>query len=208
MNDYLYFVKYRSPKCSSSIVPGYLKSIWSKEYTVRSERFSLRSTPINTQTFSTPSPPRKIRPKSEQPTSALSTSDILNMYIPTSSKTPSSVEYHTSIIQSIEIVKRPLVFNEHDNDTSSRFFSSTTTVTKTSVFDAINENENILANKETISPKNKRFKRSNTDKQNEEDHSSHVTIQSSIETFLTPSKENRVVLKRQSPNIENDHKHV
>lgn len=142
------------------------------------------------------------------------------MYIPTSTekkldpstKTTSSVEYHTSIIQSIEIVKRPLLFNQHDNDTSSRFFSSssttTTTVTKTSVFDAINENQNIIPNNETISPKNnhsnKRFKRSNTDKQDEEDHTSDVTIQSSIDTFLTPTKENRIVLKRKSTNIEKE----
>ena len=138
------------------------------------------------------------------------------MYIPTSTekkldlstKTTSSVEYHTSIIQSIEIVKRPLLFNQHDNDTSSRFFSSTT-VTKTSVFDAINENQNIISNEETVSPKNnhsnKRFKRSNTDKQDdEEDQASPVTTQSSIDTFLTPSKENRIVLKRKSLNIEKE----
>lgn len=160
--------------------------------------------------MSTPSPPRKVRPKSELPSSdALSTSDILNLYIPTSNekkidittKTTASIEYHTSIIQSIEIVKRPLLFNQHDNDTCSRFFSSTT---KSSVFDAINENENITLNKEEISPNNsnKRFKRSNIDK--EEDSRSQSTIQSSIDTFLTPSKQNRIVLKRKSPNIEKE----
>jgi len=116
-------------------------------------------------------------------------------------KTPSSVEYHTSIIQSIEIVKRPLLFNQHDNDTSSRFFSSST-ITKSSVFDAINENQNIILNKEEISPSTKRFKRSNTDK--EEDPLSQLTIQSSIDTFLTPAKQNRIILKRKSPNIDKE----
>jgi exonuclease-1 len=204
--------KYRSP-VSSSFTPAHLKSIWSKEYAVRSERFSLTSTPINTKTLSTPSPPRKIRPKSESSSSdALSTSDILNMYIPTSNekkidmttKTTSSVEYHTSIIQSIDIVKRPLLFNQHDNDKSSRFFSSSTT-TKSSVFDAINENQNISLNKEEISPNNnsnKRFKRLNTDQ--EEDSLLQSTIQSSMDTFLTPAKQNRIVLKRKSPNIEKE----
>jgi hypothetical protein len=131
------------------------------------------------------------------------------MYIPTSNekkidmttKTTSSVEYHTSIIQSIEIVKRPLLFNQHDNDTSSRFFSSST-ITKSSVFDAINENQNIILNKEEISPSTKRFKRSNTDK--EEDSLSQLTIQSSIDTFLTPAKQNRIILKRKSPNIDKE----
>jgi hypothetical protein len=136
------------------------------------------------------------------------------MYIPTSNekkieittKTTSSVEYHTSIIQSIEIVKRPLLFNEHDNDTSSRFFSSST-IKKSSIFDAINENQNTTLNKEEISPNNnnsnKRFKRSNTDKE-EEDSPLQVTIQSSMDTFLTPAKQNRIVLKRKSPNVEKE----
>ena len=180
---------------------------------------------MNTQTFSTPSPPRKIRPKSELPSNALSTSDILNLYIPTSTekklldsttmpKTTSSIEYHTSVIQSIEIVKRPLLFNEHDNDTSSRFFSSssttktTTTVTKTSIFDAINENQTKLSVKEETSPSNnhsnKRFKKCNTDQQEEGSQSSQMTVQSSIERFLTPTKESRTVLKIKSPNIENE----
>jgi len=131
------------------------------------------------------------------------------MYIPTSNekkidittKTTSSVEYHTSIIQSIEIVKRPLLFNQYDNDTSSRFFSSSN-VTKTSVFDVINENQNIISNKEEISPNNnsnKRFKRLNND--NDRDSLPQVTIQSSIDEFITPTKQNRIVLKRKSPNI-------
>ena len=136
------------------------------------------------------------------------------MYVPTSTekkieittKSTSSVEYHTSVIQSIEIVKRPLLFNEHDDDTSSRFFSSSTTK-KSSVFDAINENQNTTLNKEEISPKNsnsnKRFKRSNTDKE-EEDSLPQVTIQSSMDTFVTPAKQNRIVLKRKSPNVENE----
>jgi hypothetical protein len=134
------------------------------------------------------------------------------MYIPTSNekkidmttKTTSSIEYHTSIIQSIDIVKRPLLFNQHDNDKSSRFFSSSTT-TKSSVFDAINENQNISLNKEEISPNNnsnKRFKRLNTDQ--EEDSLLQSTIQSSMDTFLTPAKQNRIVLKRKSPNIEKE----
>ncbi|CAF4540894.1 unnamed protein product, partial [Rotaria magnacalcarata] len=53
---------------------------------------------------------------------------ILNMYLSTSNekkidittKNSTSVEYHTSMIQSIDIVKRPLLFNQHDNDTCSR----------------------------------------------------------------------------------------
>jgi len=80
------------------------------------------------------------------------------------------------------------------------FFSSST-ITKTSVFDAINENHNIVSNKEEISPNrsNKRFKRLNTD--NEEDSLPQLTIQSSIDEFITPTKQNRIVLKRKSPNI-------
>jgi hypothetical protein len=125
------------------------------------------------------------------------------MYIPTSNEkkidmTTTSVEYHTSIIQSIEVVKRPLLFNQYDNDTSSRFFSSST-VTKTSVFEAINENQNIVSNKEDSSPSNKRFKRVNTD--NDQDSLPQLTSQSSIEEFITPTKQNRVVLKRKSANI-------
>ncbi|CAF0905890.1 unnamed protein product [Rotaria sordida] len=50
---------------SSSFIPGHLQSIWSKEYAVRSVLFSLTSTQINQQTFSTSSPPRKIRSKSD-----------------------------------------------------------------------------------------------------------------------------------------------
>jgi hypothetical protein len=131
------------------------------------------------------------------------------MYLPTSNekkidiptKTTPSIEYHTSVIQSIEIVKRPLLFNQHDNDTSSRFFS-TSNVTKTSVFDAIHENENIITNPEKISPSNnnnKRFKRLNTD--NESDSLPQLTTQSSIDEFITPTKQNRFVLKRKSPNL-------
>lgn len=91
----------------------------------------------------------------------------------------SSVEYHTSIIQSIEIVKRPLLFNQHDNDTSSRFFSSSVK-TKTSIFDAINENEKLTSHQEKISPvkSNKRFKGSNTIK--DEESLSQTSIQSSM----------------------------
>jgi hypothetical protein len=131
------------------------------------------------------------------------------MYIPTSNekkidittKPNSSAEYHTSIIQSIEIVKRPLLFNQYDNDTSSRFFSSST-VTKTSVFDALNENQNIKLDTEENSPNynnNKRFKRLNTNDDN--DSLTSLTIQSSIDEFITPTKQNRIVLKRKSPNI-------
>ena len=131
------------------------------------------------------------------------------MYLPTSdekkiditTKTTSSVEYHTSIIQSIEIVKRPLLFNQHDNDTFSRFFSSST-VTKTSVFEAINENQNTIPNNEKLSPNNnKRFKRLNTD--DESDSLPQLAVQSSIDEFITPTKQNRFVLKKKSPNIEN-----
>ncbi|CAF1034705.1 unnamed protein product [Rotaria sordida] len=50
---------------SSSFIPGHLQSIWSKEYAVRSVLFSLTSTQINQQMFSTPSSPRKIRSKSD-----------------------------------------------------------------------------------------------------------------------------------------------
>jgi hypothetical protein len=131
------------------------------------------------------------------------------MYIPTSNEkktditikttSSSSVEYHTSIIQSIEIVKRPLLYNQYDNDTSSRFFSSSSTGMKTSVFDAINENQN----KEEISPnKNKRFKRLNDDNGNES--LPQLIIQSSIDEFITPTKQNRIVLKRKSPNIDKE----
>lgn len=117
------------------------------------------------------------------------------------------MEYHTSIIQSIEIVKRPLLFNQHDNDKSSRFFSSSsTTVTKTSVFDALTENRNVILNKEEISPRNensnKRFKRLHTEQ--EDDHPPQLNVQSSIDAFLTPTKQNRIVLKRKSPNIEKE----
>ena len=206
--------KYRSPCSSSLSIPAHLQSIWSKEYTIRSEPFCLTSTPINRQILSTPSPPRKIRPKSESSTTeTLSSSDILNMYTSTTSTnenktdiitktiSSSSIEYHTSIIQSIEIVKRPLLFNQYDNDTSSRFFSSSTTA-KTSVFDAINENQNITVEKEEISSinnNNKRFKRLNTD--NDQDSLPQLTVQSSMDQFITPTKQNRIVLKRKSPNI-------
>jgi hypothetical protein len=125
------------------------------------------------------------------------------MYLPPSNekkidittKPTSSVEYHTSIIQSIEIVKRPLLFNQYDNDTSSRFFSSPA-VTKTSVFDAINENQ---SDKDKISPNNsnKRFKRLD----NDDESLPQLIVQSSVDEFLTPTKKNRVVLKRKSPNI-------
>jgi hypothetical protein len=128
------------------------------------------------------------------------------MYLPSSNekkidittKPTSSVEYHTSIIQSIEIVKRPLLFNQYDDDTSSRFFSSPA-VTKTSVFDAINENQNIISDKDKISPNNsnKRFKRLDNDNES----LPQLIVQSSIDEFLTPTKKTRVVLKRKSPNI-------
>ena len=155
--------------------------------------------------LSTPSPPRKIRSQPIPTSDALSSSAILNMYLPTSNekKPTPSVEYHTSMIQSIEIVKRPLLFNQYDDDKSSRFFSSST-VTKTSVFDRINENENIVSNKDKTSPtnSNKRFKRLNTDTNNES--LPQLTIQSSIDDFITPTKQTRVVLKRKSPNIEKE----
>jgi len=128
------------------------------------------------------------------------------MYLPSSNekkidsttKPTSSVEYHTSIIQSIEIVKRPLLFNQYDDDKSSRFFSSPA-VTKTSVFDAINENQNILSDKDKISPNNsnKRFKRLDNDNES----LPQLIVQSSMDEFLTPTKKTRVVLKRKSPNI-------
>ncbi|CAF2144354.1 unnamed protein product [Rotaria magnacalcarata] len=171
--------KYRSPvsssSSSSSVIPGHLKSIWSKEYTSRSEPFSLTSTPMSRKKISTPSPPRKVRSqKDSMPTAtsdASTSAAILNMYLSTSNekkidittKNSTSVEYHTSMIQSIDIVKRPLLFNQHDNDTCSRFFSSSVT-TKTSIFDAIDENEKSTPNQENISPINinKRFKGSNT----------------------------------------------
>ncbi|CAF4473139.1 unnamed protein product, partial [Rotaria magnacalcarata] len=48
--------KYRSPvsssSSSSSVIPGHLKSIWSKEYTSRSEPFSLTSTPMSRKKIS------------------------------------------------------------------------------------------------------------------------------------------------------------
>ncbi|UJR28468.1 hypothetical protein I4U23_009707 [Adineta vaga] len=196
---------YRSPKSASDIIPGHLKSIWSKEYSIRSERFSLISTPINRQVFSTPSPPRKVRSQPTPSSDVLSSSAILNMYLPKSSekkpeitsKTLSSVEYHTSIIQSIDIVKRPLLFNQYDEDKSSRFFSSST-VTKTSVFEALNENHDITSNKDTISPQNnKRFKRLNTD----DDSLLQLTTQTSTDQFITPTKQTRDILKRKSSNI-------
>ncbi|CAF5104568.1 unnamed protein product, partial [Rotaria magnacalcarata] len=126
--------KYRSPvsSSSSSVIPGHLKSIWSKEYTSRSEPFSLTSTPMSRKKISTPSPPRKVRSqKDSMPTAtsdASTSAAILNMYLSTSNeknidittKNSTSVEYHTSMIQSIDIVKRPLLFNQHDNDTCSR----------------------------------------------------------------------------------------
>jgi len=126
----------------------------------------------------------------------LPSSNEKKMDIPT--KATSSVEYHTSIIQSIEIVKRPLLFNQYDDDTSSRFFSSPA-VTKTSVFDAINENQNILSDKDKISPNNsnKRFKRLDNDNES----LPQLIVQSSMDEFLTPTKKTRVVLKRKSPNI-------
>ncbi|CAF4707861.1 unnamed protein product [Rotaria sp. Silwood1] len=209
--------KYRSPGSSPSSTPAHLKSIWSKEYVVRSKPFSLSSTPINQKILSTPSPPRKIR--SQTDSISISTSDtltssaILNMYLPISNekkpdmptKTSSSTEYHTSIIQSIEVVKRPLLFNQYDNDTCSRFFSSST-VTKTSVFDAINENQNISSNKEKLSPNNvnKKFKGSNMNNVDDDDDESlsQSTSQNSIDKFITPTKKNRFVLKRKSPNID------
>ncbi|CAF0788729.1 unnamed protein product [Rotaria sordida] len=210
--------KYRSPSLSSC-TPVHLKSIWSKEYAIRSQPFSLTSTPINQQKLSTPSPPRKIRsqtdPISKSTSDALTSSAILNMYLPISNenkidittKTSSSIEYHTSLIQSIEIVKRPLLFNQYDNDTCSRFFSSSN-VTKTSVFDGINENQNIISTKEKLSPAytNKKFKGSNTNNNDDDDDDynslSQSTSQSSIDKFTTPTKQNRFVLKRKSSNID------
>ncbi|CAF3685500.1 unnamed protein product [Adineta steineri] len=205
---------YRPPgPASSSIIPPYLKSIWSKEYTIRPKAFSLSSTPVNTQVLSTPSPPRKVRSQTDTISNALSSSAILNMYLPKSdekkidisTKSTSSVEYHTSIIQSIEIVKRPLLFNQHDNDKSSRFFSSSS-VTKTSVFDALHEDQNIVPDNDKTSPEisNKRFKRLNTDNDNDSDNLSQPTIQKSMDEFLTPTKQNRFVLKRKSPNIDQE----
>ncbi|CAF4037509.1 unnamed protein product, partial [Rotaria sp. Silwood1] len=102
--------KYRSPGSSSSFIPAHLQTIWSKEDAVRSVLFSLISTQINQQTFSTPSSPRKIRSQSDSSApNALSSSSILNMYLPTSNekkidittKTTLSVEYHTYIIEKI-----------------------------------------------------------------------------------------------------------
>ncbi|CAF1433487.1 unnamed protein product, partial [Rotaria sp. Silwood1] len=101
---------YRSPGSSSSFIPAHLQSIWSKEDAVRSVLFSLISTQINQQTFSTPSSPRKIRSQSDSSApNALSSSAILNMYLPKSNenkidittKTTLSVEYHTYIIEKI-----------------------------------------------------------------------------------------------------------
>ncbi|CAF4060796.1 unnamed protein product [Rotaria sp. Silwood2] len=213
--------KYRSSESSSSYTPAHLKSIWSKEYAVRSKPFSLTSTPINQQILSTPSPPRKIRPQTDSisisTSDALTSSAILNMYLPISNEKKidittnpsSSIEYHTSLIQSIEVVKRPLLFNQYDNDTCSRFFSSST-VTKTSIFDAINENENqnLTSNKEKFSSSNtnKKFKGSNTNNDNHNDDDDNNLSPSishnSIDKLITPTKQNRFVLKRKSPNIE------
>ncbi|CAF1429768.1 unnamed protein product [Adineta ricciae] len=202
---------YRLPKSTSGFTPAHLNSIWNKEFRVRAEPFSLMSTPINRQVLATPSPPRKVRSQPTPSSDALSSSAILNMYLPkssekkheTSTKTSSSVEYHTSIIQSIEIVKRPLLFNQYDEDKSSRFFSSST-VTKTSVFEAISENQNTTSTKDATSPnKNKRFKRIDT----ENDHDNipqATTTQSPNEEFMTPTKQMRDVLKRKSSNTTKD----
>jgi hypothetical protein len=171
----------------------------------------LISTPVNQQILSTPSPPRKIRPQSDLISDVLSSSNILAMYSPTSIKqqtdvtikTTASIEYHTSMIQSIDIVKRPHLFKQHDNDTSSRFFSSSA-VTKTSVFDAISENQNIIPDQEKISPINcnKRFKRLYTN--NDTDLLPQLTTQKTMDEFITPTKQNRAVLKRKSANIDKE----
>jgi hypothetical protein len=123
------------------------------------------------------------------------------MYIPTTAektttKETSSVEFHTSIIQSIEVVKRPRLFNKFDNDTSSRFFSASST----SVFKAIGEQETSPTELGTSSPiKTKRFKRSNT---NTEDQSSPVVpSERLLDACTTPSKQVRPVLTQQSANV-------
>ncbi|CAF5162416.1 unnamed protein product, partial [Rotaria magnacalcarata] len=65
--------KYRSPvSSSSSVIPGHLKSIWSKEYTSRSEPFSFTSTPMSRKKISTPSPPRKVRSQKDSMPTATS----------------------------------------------------------------------------------------------------------------------------------------
>ena len=140
----------------------------------------------------------------------MTTSTILNMYLPIANekkmdmttKSNSSIEYHTSIIQSIESVKRPFLFHQYDNDTSSRYFSSSPS-TNSSVFDAIQENQHLTSNRETISSSinnNKRFKKIDTDNNN--DLLLQSTTHSSIDKFITPTKQNRNVLKRQSLNID------
>lgn len=96
-------------------------------------------------------------------------------------KETSSVEYHTSIIQSIEIVKKPRLFDQYDNDKSSRFFSSSSTSnSQTSVFDAIDkpQSQSVLTDtKNKLPNNNKRFKRLKTDedKDFEQPHSAHKT---------------------------------
>ena len=116
-------------------------------------------------------------------------------------KASASTEFHSSIIQSIEMVKRPRLFDRYDNDTSSRFFSSSATSAAT-VFDAINENRSAIdsAVKDGSSPtsnnSSKRFKRLTSDDQKEA-----PTLQTSIDEYTTPNKHARPVLTHKSSNV-------
>jgi hypothetical protein len=198
---------------STSVIPAHLRSIWSQEYVIRSEPFSLTSTPIHRQTVSTPSPPRKVRPTLSTTTrtstsDVLSSDSLLDMYKATSLDTnkneSTSVEYHTSVIQSIATVKRPHLFNQFDDDTSSRFFSSSN-VSQTSVFDAIDVQQSSSSNTA------KRFKPLTTnDNSIDNDHQhqhyerqrlSLPISQHSNELTETPTKQTRAVLMRKSSNI-------
>ena len=120
-------------------------------------------------------------------------------------KASTSTAYHTSIIQSIEMVKRPRLFDRYDNDTSSRFFSSFTTTSAASVFDAISENQPAIvpAAKESTSPtsnnSSKRFKRLTSDDQKEA-----PTSQTSIDEYTTPNKHARPVLTHKSSNVADE----